>query len=266
MTGVLGIDAAWTAKEPSGVALLVGSSEEWRCVTVTPSYDSFLALAEGVTVDWTVKTRGGIPEADRLVAAAEKLLGGQELTVVTVDMPLSTTTITGRRAADNAISRSFGGKGASTHSPSVDRPGIISSQLHDAFADLGFPLATHATPAGTLERLAEVYPHPALLTLTGASRRLPYKVNNRRRYWKGSPAAARKVKLLEQFEKILTALRAVIGDIELKLPEPDDAVSIPRLKRYEDSLDALVCAWVGAKYLAGEAKPYDDQTAAIWVP
>jgi len=63
---------------------------------------------------------------------------------------------------------------------------------------------------------------------------------------------------LEQFEKILTALRADIRGIELKLPEPDDAVSMPRLKRYEDSLDALVCAWVGAKYVEGDAVPYGD--------
>jgi predicted RNase H-like nuclease len=217
-------------------------------------------------VDWTVKSKGAVPEADWLLAAAEKLLGGQELTLVTVDMPLSTTPITGRRAADNAISRSFGGKGASTHSPSVDRPGIIRSQLRDAFADLGFAVATHATPAGTPERLVEVYPHPALLTLTGASRRLPYKVNNSGRYWKNSSAAERRLNLLERFEKILAALRADIGGIELKLPEPEDAVSTPGLKRYEDSLDALVCAWVGAKYLQGEAKPYGDDTAAIWVP
>jgi len=71
---------------------------------------------------------------------------------------------------------------------------------------------------------------------------------------------------LEQFEKILTALRADIRGIELKLPETEDAVSITRLKRYEDSLDALVCAWVGAKYLEGAAMPYGDHTAAIWVP
>lgn len=48
MAGVLGIDAAWTEKEPAGVALLEGRSEVWRCVAVAPSYDSFLALAEGI--------------------------------------------------------------------------------------------------------------------------------------------------------------------------------------------------------------------------
>jgi hypothetical protein len=62
MDGVLGIDAAWTAEEPSGVALLAGSSGGWRCVTFTPSYDSFLALAEGMPVDWTLKAKGAIPK------------------------------------------------------------------------------------------------------------------------------------------------------------------------------------------------------------
>ena len=104
MDGVLGIDAAWTAKEPSGVALLEGSPGEWRCVTVTPSYDSFLALAAGAPIDWTVKAQGAIPEASQLITAAERLLGGVKVAVVTVDMPLATIPITGRRAADSAVS------------------------------------------------------------------------------------------------------------------------------------------------------------------
>jgi tetratricopeptide (TPR) repeat protein len=32
------------------------------------------------------------------------------------------------------------------------------------------------------------------------------------------------------------------------------------------ALDALVCAWVGAKYLVGEVAVYGDAEAAIWVP
>ena len=58
-----------------------GSQGSWRCVAVTPSYDSFLALAEGTPVDWTTKTRGALPDVGRLVAAAETLLGGRKLTV-----------------------------------------------------------------------------------------------------------------------------------------------------------------------------------------
>ncbi len=84
MVGVLGIDAAWTEKEPSGVALLEGSPEGWRCVAVAPSYDSFLSFAEGTPVDWTAKSRGSIPDVGRLLSGAERLLVTQKVSVVTV--------------------------------------------------------------------------------------------------------------------------------------------------------------------------------------
>jgi predicted RNase H-like nuclease len=200
------------------------------------------------------------------LSAAEKLLGGRQLRVITVDMPLSTEPITGRRTADAAISRAYGSRGAAVHSPSSERPGAISDQLTRDFAASGFPLATGDTPVGTPNRLVEVYPHPALMTLTGASYRLPYKVSRSWRYWPKSSPAERRAKLLTQFAEIASALKGEIRDIPIELPEPDSMISTSGLKRYEDSLDALVCAWVGAKYLLGEAAPYGDGTAAIWVP
>ncbi len=38
MAGILGIDAAWTEKEPSGVAFIEGAQGGWSCVAVAPSY------------------------------------------------------------------------------------------------------------------------------------------------------------------------------------------------------------------------------------
>ena len=200
------------------------------------------------------------------LSAAGTLLGGRQLTVVTVDMPLSTAPITGRRTADAAISKAYGGRGAAVHSPSSERPGAISDQLTRDFAAMGFPLATGDTPVGTPHRLVEVYPHPALMTLTGAGGSLPYKVSRSRRYWPKSSPAERRAKLLTQFAQIASALKGEIRDIPIELPDPDITISTSGLKRYEDSLDALVCAWVGAKYLLGEAVPYSDCSAAIWVP
>ncbi len=217
-------------------------------------------------MDWATNSRGALPDVGRLLSAAEKLLGGQELSVVTVDMPLSTEPIIRRRAADAAISRAYGGRGAAVHSPNAERPGAISDRLTRDFAAAGFPLATCSTPAGTPYRLVEVYPHPALMTLTGASYRLPYKVSRSRKYWPGSTPAERRTNLLGQFHRILSALKDEVGDIHLELPDTTSAVSTSGLKCYEDSLDALVCAWVGAKYLEGDAIPYGDHTAAIWVP
>ncbi|MDW7774366.1 MAG: hypothetical protein SCH71_15885 [Desulfobulbaceae bacterium] len=52
------------------------------------------------------------------------------------------------------------------------------------------------------------------------------------------------------------------GPIRFKL----DLDAESYLKRYEDALDALVCAWVGVKFLEGETQPLGDETAAIWCP
>ena len=52
MQAILGIDAAWTEHEPSGVALIQGDRESWSVVCVAPSYDAFVASSQGVPVDW----------------------------------------------------------------------------------------------------------------------------------------------------------------------------------------------------------------------
>ncbi|MCT0225626.1 hypothetical protein [Synechococcus sp. CS-1328] len=44
---VLGLDAAWTAHQPSGVALVQEQGQRWHCLAVAPNYASFLTCAEG---------------------------------------------------------------------------------------------------------------------------------------------------------------------------------------------------------------------------
>ena len=138
MTVVLGIDAAWTATEPSGVALVVSDLGGWRCIAVAPSYDAFLALPSGASADWR-RSRfcGSAVEVPQLLDAARSL-AGDTVDLVTIDMPVATVPITGRRTADNVISASFGGRGCSTHTPSADRPGSLGSSLSAAFAAAGF--------------------------------------------------------------------------------------------------------------------------------
>jgi len=38
------------------------------------------------------------------------------------------------------------------------------------------------------------------------------------------------------------------------------------MKTYEDRLDAVISAWTGMKFFMGEAEPFGDSDAAIWVP
>ena len=58
MRTVLGIDAAWTVKQPSGVALLREGEAGWQVVAAAPSYSSFLGLAEGREVGWGDRSGG----------------------------------------------------------------------------------------------------------------------------------------------------------------------------------------------------------------
>ena len=263
MTAVMGIDAAWTPTAPSGVALVENNGTHWRCVALSPSYSGFYEIARGQKINWMVAHPGEHPRPDHLLEATKEMADGGPIDVVAVDMPLSRRPITGRRRADDELSRAYGGRGCGAHTPSLTKPGPISEATRDGFAS--YPLATATTGLGTTPALLEVYPHPALLTLTGATYRLPYKVARSTRYWKGAPLRERKERLLEQYNSILSHLAAHIESIPLSLPDPD-TVSLAVLKTFEDGIDALICAWTGMEYLRGAATAYGDGEAAIWVP
>jgi len=76
MRSVLGIDAAWTLTQPSGVALAVEDAGGWRLAAVAASYEDFVAA---------------------------------------VDMPLVLLPIPRRRAACDAVSRAYGSRACGTH-------------------------------------------------------------------------------------------------------------------------------------------------------
>jgi predicted RNase H-like nuclease len=266
MPAVLAIDAAWTAKQPSGVALVRSNGGEWRCEAVAPSYESFIALSMGQQVDWSQPTfRGSVPNADSVLTSAEQILGSP-VDLVTIDMPVAIIPITGRRRADDAISSEFGARLCSAHTPNALRPGSIGAELSNQFAAAGYPLVTSDASAPVTPSLIEVYPHPALLSLMERAKRVCYKVSKSRRYWPLLNVEQRIDALLDQFRDILTSLTSALGPMDMDLPPAGKVQHLTTLKRYEDGIDALVCAWVGVQFLLGRAVPLGDHTAAIWCP
>ncbi len=266
MTSVLGIDAAWAEGQPSGVALVQGRGSKWKCLAVAPSYDSFLALARGgVPVNWETKPVGGKPPVDDLLNACRKMLKGSKLDIVAVDMPLSLKGIRGRRNADDEISRSFGKYGCGVHSPSPERPGKITKIMSKGLSNCGFKLATKTARPVSDPVFLEVYPHTALLKLLDDPEpyRVEYKISKASKYWPAETPKKRRRNILTNWKRILMALKPIISGIELS---PKEGESLVELKRYEDAIDALVCAWVGIEYLAGRTKAYGNETAAIWTP
>lgn len=249
MRAVLGIDASWTAHNPSGVAVAVGSAGGWRIAAAASSFEQF-----GI---------GHISKlAAQLVRSAEKIAENR-LSLVTVDMPLSRLPIVGRRASDKEVSSVYGSRKCATHSPSAVRPGPISDGMRSEFEALGFPLLTCSVSS---PGLAEVYPHPALVELMGAPERLRYKLSRARLYWPELSPLDRRKKLFGVWDEVVAALEQQIKGVASALPAIALDGSGRELKAFEDTLDAIVCCWVGICMLEGRAKGYGDADSAIWIP
>lgn len=94
MVAVLGIDAAWTPKQPSGLAVSVKKGAQWQIVVASKSYADFLG---------DPNRSDALPPIEDLLNAAERM-AARPIDLASIDMPLSKEAINGRRLADNAIS------------------------------------------------------------------------------------------------------------------------------------------------------------------
>ncbi len=113
--------------------------------------------------------------------------------------------------------------------------------------------------------LAEVYPHPALLRLMAAKERVPYKVGNTTKYWPGVSVGERLARVRDELRKIARRLDEVIVGVLDKV-DVERPQTLSALKPVEDTIDAIIAAWVGTTILKGAAEPFGDEDSAIWVP
>jgi len=259
---VLGIDAAWTVKNPSGVALLKWfPKSKPELVRAGRSYDEFCNIGKA---DWQNSIGDSKHNLDflKIIECCH-----EKVDLVAFDMPLSPQKITGRRKADDVISREYGNRKVSTHSPSSNRPGDISNNIFKLLTENGFSWACGhiKTPA-----FIEVFPHVAIIELFDYDKRFPYKVQKRAKYWPKDSCEERSRKIICKLNELRNKIASEATGIEQFLPqlEPTKYYSIKFLKGYEDLLDAVLCALVGCNFLEGKAepKPPDDLTGVIWVP
>jgi hypothetical protein len=97
-----------------------------------------------------------------------------------------------------------------------------------------------------------------------------YKVAKMARYFRNAKPELSKNQrmdsLLETWAKILDALGREISVLGFELPNRSTLKFASELKPYEDRLDALISAWVGACVLERRAEPFGNDGCAIWVP
>jgi predicted RNase H-like nuclease len=222
------------------------------------------------TIDWLGEVNGSTPSLQELIEVIGQRFGSIEL--VALDIPLSSTPIMERRAADRAVSREYGKKGASTHSPNAKRPGAISETLFHQLTASGYSWVVCDRPwSKPRKAFIETYPHPAIIEMLGLCQRLPYKVSRRSRYSPGLRSEDRWLRIAQALDALRQGLAERIGGVESHIPSANSLLCQSKskartLKGIEDALDALVCAWVGWEYANGRTVPYGDAYSAIWLP
>jgi predicted RNase H-like nuclease len=244
VTVFVGLDLAWTPHHESGVCVLAHDSGDVRLVTLG--------------------TETATPER-----FADLCCEGGEDVVVAVDAPLLVSP--GRRA-ERELAVVFGRAKASAYTATIEfltkMNGLAGPALARLLAERGFETAPSRVAAGAGGRyLLEVFPHPAHVELFALEERLAYK--------KGRVASRRIAFAAYQAHlgSLLGAeLPALLDDERvLDLLSPEALILGGRaLKRVEDQLDALTCAFVAYhcwKHGAAGFRVFGDETTgAIVVP
>ena len=86
MAIILGIDAAWTGRGSSAVALLGTSGSERHVIGVAPCYAGFIGLADARQVEW-IKPPGGAPDVAQLLYQRKEAIARREAGETLRDLP-----------------------------------------------------------------------------------------------------------------------------------------------------------------------------------
>jgi predicted RNase H-like nuclease len=218
-TRFIGLDLAWSPRNNSAAVALE---------------------ADGPVSRW-------VAHAERLRDNAEVLefvseAAGSGVALVAIDAPLIVPNEEGARPVDRQITSVFGRYGGGCYPAYRNRPGTGTrgEDIVAALAEYGFLQDPYVQKRAAVRAVFEVYPHPAMLALFRLDTTLKYK--------------ARPGRSLDLRRSELTRLRDHLGCLQQRKPAMSlptavvqrdiDALRGAALKRYEDLLDATMCAYI----------------------
>jgi predicted RNase H-like nuclease len=238
---MIGVDLAWGTRAPTGVAVLDPQGRLVQLVSVRTDEE----------IDEVLK-----PWIDRPC-------------VVGLDAPLHVVNPTGRRPCEAELSRAFAGQHAGAYPSNTGLPHFADGGRAARLARrYGLAVDASAAPAPGQRRALEVYPHSATVALFDLPQVLKYKARKGRTLATRQAALARLVDLLASLGGLagLPKLSSPDGFTSLRR-EVERAPTAAALRRLEDPIDAIVCAYVAALFLAGRTCVIgDSETGAIVTP
>lgn len=255
---ILGVDCAWTTKEPSGVVLIKNlQNKKAELIKIGRSYNEFCSDE----IKWQEPVKGAAPDFHALLQYCSD--NGWDVDLLALDIPLSPNLITERRSCDNEVSKAYGAKGAAVHTPSELRPGRLAVEIYKQLEDAGYKWNGDTNEEKVF---IEVYPHASIIELLKLKYRLPYKVQKSKKYWPDASAEQRNNNIIENLSILKSVISEYITNTD-KLPNLNRNIIYPKrfLKGYEDILDVLICAITGLFYFEGNIKGYGNTDERIWV-
>ncbi len=238
---IIGIDLAWGTRALTGIAVLDANGE--------------LISTASVRTD------------EEIDAVLKPWIDGP--CVVALDAPLHVVNPSGRRRCEAELSRAFAGQHAGTYPSNTGLPHFADGGRAARLARrYGLAIDASVAPAAGQRRAVEVYPHSATVALFDLDHVLKYKARRGRTLATRRAALDRLVELLAGLAAPSTLPRLHAGDGFAPLRrEVAAAATGAALRRLEDPIDAIVCAYVGTLFLAGLACVIgDSETGAIVTP
>lgn len=211
-----GLDLAWSARNASGIAVVDAAGRLLQSATVRSDDDVAAWLA---------------PHLDHLA-------------VVAIDAPLIVRNPTGSRPVERELTRAFRHVDAGTYPSNRANPLFDPPRAETLATRFGWR-ATAERPEpnggayGSTAVAVETYPHPAMVTLFGLDRVIPYK-----------PRPTRSLADRHRSLGVLMTHLEAVEPLALRTSEPwprlrgahDRATRAVELKRLEDELDGIFCA------------------------
>ncbi|WP_431233828.1 bifunctional ribonuclease/(p)ppGpp synthase [Mycolicibacterium psychrotolerans] len=227
----VGLDLAWGERKPTGVAAL---DDDGRLVHIASAQDDSSILDEvGPFVDGPC--------------------------LVAIDAPLIVTNETGQRGCETDLNRDFAKFQAGAHPANKKKPEFAGTPRGARIAEaLGLDMDPHSRAS---RRAIEVYPHPATVVLFRLGRTLKYKQKQGRSV---TQLRTELLRLMDEIERLAHATVPLrVGDhpdwIAMRATV-ENAERKSELRRAEDPIDAVVCAYVGlyATQRPGSVTIYGD--------